>query len=41
MDLSILVVVVVSERDPDKRHWIITAYIARVLAEGEIEWKRG
>jgi hypothetical protein len=36
-----VVVVVVSERDPNERHWIITAYIARALAEGEIEWKRG
>lgn len=22
------------------RHWIVTAYIARSLAEGEVEWKR-
>ncbi|MHB8380906.1 MAG: hypothetical protein ACYDC3_01000 [Candidatus Binataceae bacterium] len=22
------------------RHWIVTAYIARRLAEGEVEWKR-
>jgi len=36
-----VVVVAVSERDPSKGHWIITAYIARALAEGEIEWKRG
>jgi hypothetical protein len=36
-----VVVVVVSERDPSERHWIITAYIARALAEGETEWKRG
>jgi hypothetical protein len=36
-----VVVVVVSERDPNERHWIITAYIARALVEGEIEWKRG
>lgn len=36
-----VVVVVVSEREPGERHWIITAYIARSLAEGEIEWKRG
>ena len=35
-----VVVVVVSERDPSERHWIITAYIARTLAEGEVEWKR-
>lgn len=35
-----VVVVVVSELGPKERHWIITAYIARKLAEGEIEWKR-
>ncbi|MBI4316931.1 MAG: hypothetical protein HY675_00455 [Chloroflexi bacterium] len=35
-----VVVVVVSELDPTMRHWIITAYVARRLAEGEIEWKR-
>ncbi len=36
-----VVVVVVSELDPGERHWIITAYMARKLAEGEVEWKRG
>jgi hypothetical protein len=35
-----IVVVVVSERGPIARHWIITAYMARKLAGGEIEWKR-
>ncbi len=35
-----VVVVVVSEPDSAERHWIITAYMARKLAEGEIEWKR-
>jgi hypothetical protein len=35
-----VVVVVVSQAGPGERHWIITAYIARKLAEGEIEWKR-
>lgn len=35
-----VVVVVVSEFDPSERHWIITAYIARSLAEGEVEWRR-
>jgi hypothetical protein len=34
-----VVVVVVSAGD-DGRHWIITAYIARKLAEGEVEWAR-
>ena len=35
-----IVVVVVSEQGPSDRHWIITAYIARKLAGGEIEWNR-
>lgn len=35
-----VVVVVVSESTPQERHWIITAYIARRLAQGEIEWRR-
>jgi hypothetical protein len=35
-----VVVVVVSEPDPMSRHWIITAYLARRLMEGDVEWKR-
>lgn len=35
-----IVVVVVSESKPSIRHWVITAYIARRLAGGEIEWKK-
>ena len=35
-----IVVVVVSESAPGSRHWVITAYIARKLAKGDIEWKR-
>ncbi len=35
-----VVVVVVSEPDAMNRHWIITAYLARRLIEGEVEWKR-
>jgi len=35
-----VVVAVVSEPDATNRHWIITAYLARKLAEGEPEWKR-
>jgi len=35
-----VVVVVVSELDPAERHWIITAYRTRKLAEGEVEWSR-
>jgi hypothetical protein len=34
-----VVVVVVSTED-DGRHWIIAAYSARKLAEGEVEWAR-
>jgi len=34
-----VVIVVVSDYRLN-RHWIITAYMARRLAEGEIEWKR-
>ncbi len=33
-------VVVVSELEPSERHWIITAYIARTLVQGETEWER-
>jgi hypothetical protein len=35
-----VVVVVVSEAAPAERHWIITAYVARSLSNGEIEWKK-
>jgi hypothetical protein len=35
-----VVVVVVSDGAPQGRHWIITAYLARKLAGGEVEWKR-
>ena len=33
-----VVVVVVSEHAG--RHWVVTAYLARKLAEGVVEWKR-
>ena len=33
-------VVVSSEKEAVRRHWLVTAYIARKLAEGQIEWKR-
>ncbi len=36
-----VVVVTVSELDAAQRHWIITAYMARRLAQGEVEWSRG
>lgn len=35
-----VVVVVVSDPAPGERHWIVTAYITRRLAEGEVEWTR-
>jgi hypothetical protein len=35
-----VVVVVVSDTTPSDRHWIVTAYLARKLAEGEVEWQR-
>jgi hypothetical protein len=35
-----VVVVVVSQPDATSRHWVITAYLTRRLAEGEVEWKR-
>ena len=35
-----VVVVVVSEGGVTARHWIVTAYIARSLGEGEVEWQR-
>jgi hypothetical protein len=35
-----LVVIVVSDPGPGSRHWIITAYFTRRLAEGEKEWQR-
>ena len=34
-----VVVVVVTEATA-RRHWIVTAYVARKLAGGEVEWKR-
>ena len=40
-DGKYVVVIVVSDAEPVKRHWIITAYIARKLAKGrEVEWER-
>jgi hypothetical protein len=35
-----VVVVVVSECTPQERHWIITAHLARRLAQGGAEWQR-
>ena len=33
-------VVVVSEAAPTERHWIITAYLTRRLANREVEWDK-
>jgi hypothetical protein len=33
-----VVVVVVSDAGPPVRHWVVTAYVARKLAEGVVEW---
>jgi hypothetical protein len=35
-----LVAVVVTDPGSDRRHWIVTAYFTRRLAEGEREWQR-
>jgi hypothetical protein len=35
-----VVVVVVSDEPAHSRHWLITAYIARKLAQGDVEWAR-
>jgi hypothetical protein len=35
-----VVVVVISNVEKNNRHWVITAYVARKLTEGEIEWTR-
>jgi hypothetical protein len=35
-----VVVVAVSEAQPKNRNWIVTAYIASKITEGESEWKR-
>ena len=35
-----VVVIVVSDFGPAERHWIITAYLAKKLAEGDVEWIR-
>jgi hypothetical protein len=35
-----VVVVVVNEAAPAERHWIITAYMTRRLANGEVEWHK-
>ncbi len=37
---KMLVVAVVSDPLPEERHWIVTAYLARKLVQGVIEWQR-
>lgn len=36
-----VVVVVFSEDSLEERHWIVTAYLARRLSGGIVEWARG
>ena len=35
-----VVVVVVNEAEPKRRHWIVTAYLTSKIPEGDSEWKR-
>ncbi len=35
-----VIIVVVSDVQPEERHWIVTAYIVRQLRQGATEWKR-
>jgi hypothetical protein len=35
-----VVVVIVGDGGDDGRYWIITAYIARTLAAGDVEWQQ-
>ncbi|MEJ2746770.1 MAG: hypothetical protein P8183_02460 [Anaerolineae bacterium] len=35
-----VVAVVITDSGHLERHWIVTAYIARRLAEGDVEWQR-
>lgn len=35
-----VVVVMMTAPTPTARHWIVTAYLARRLAQGEAEWRR-
>jgi len=35
-----VVVAIISDPPPQERYWIITAYIARKLTQGAVEWKR-
>ena len=35
-----IVVVVVSDAEPRRRNWIVTAYVTRRIPEGDVEWKR-
>ena len=39
MNGKYVVVVVVTDSGAASRSWVITAYVARKLCEGEIEWK--
>jgi hypothetical protein len=40
MDGKHVMVAVVSAEKPVRRHWIVTAFIARKPAKGDLEWRR-
>lgn len=40
LDGKYIVVVVKTDVEPNKRHWIVTAYIARKLTGGSLEWQK-
>ena len=40
MNGKYVVVVVVSDFSPSARHWIVTAYCTRSLAQGTVEWQK-
>ena len=40
LDGKSIVVVVMTDTDVRRRHWIVTAYLTRKLVAGETEWKR-
>lgn len=35
-----VVVVVIADPSPAKRHWVVTAYVARQLSGGTVIWQR-
>lgn len=37
---KLIIVAVVTDPPPSGRHWIVTAFVARMPALGDIQWKR-